>query len=264
LDLRPQLPRASTSPGAAAQGTPDYAALIAAPDRSAADRATDARRDPLKLLAFIGARPGMKVLDLGAGGGYSTEFGGREMDVEHLDRCKLVEHSSRSEAGRQRLEPCTQRDVQAVGQEGDEDMRLDGDDVKRWGSVDGSERSSLSSFVLNARSACGCGRVIEVIWHPISSVSPACACRTVEMGSRITSITFSTWADLGRGREMGVRTPVANEILTLNSHGLETFDCPPASWAVGESIIRGDHLRELLTFLTNDQMIGFWRKLLDR
>src|SRR5271170_3984743 len=60
--------------GAAAQGTPDYAALVAAPDRSAADRATDARRDPLKFLAFIGARPGMKVLDMGAGGGYSTEL----------------------------------------------------------------------------------------------------------------------------------------------------------------------------------------------
>jgi predicted methyltransferase len=60
--------------GAVAQGTPDYAALIAAPDRSAADRATDARRDPLKLLTFIDARPGMKVLDMGAGGGYSTEL----------------------------------------------------------------------------------------------------------------------------------------------------------------------------------------------
>jgi predicted methyltransferase len=60
--------------GAIAQGTPDYAALIAAPDRSAADRETDARRDPLKVLAFIGARPGMKVLDMGAGGGYSTEL----------------------------------------------------------------------------------------------------------------------------------------------------------------------------------------------
>jgi predicted methyltransferase len=62
--------------GAAAQGTPDYAALIAAPDRSAADRATDARRDPMKVLTFIGARPGMKVLDIGAGGGYSTELRG--------------------------------------------------------------------------------------------------------------------------------------------------------------------------------------------
>jgi len=60
--------------GAAAQQTPDYAALIAATDRSAADRETDARRDPLQILTFIGARPGMKVLDMGAGGGYSTEL----------------------------------------------------------------------------------------------------------------------------------------------------------------------------------------------
>src|SRR5205823_7048453 len=59
---------------AAAQGVPDYAAVVAAPDRSDADRATDKRRDPVKLLAFTGARTGMTVLDMGAGGGYSTEL----------------------------------------------------------------------------------------------------------------------------------------------------------------------------------------------
>ena len=59
---------------AQAQGAPDYAALIAAPDRSDADRQADQRRDPLPLLQFIGAGPGMKVLDMGAGGGYSTEL----------------------------------------------------------------------------------------------------------------------------------------------------------------------------------------------
>src|SRR5256885_13807166 len=53
---------------------PDYAAIVAAPDRSDADRQIDQRRDPEKLLAFTGARPGMKVLDMGAGGGYSTEL----------------------------------------------------------------------------------------------------------------------------------------------------------------------------------------------
>ncbi|MBV8744166.1 MAG: class I SAM-dependent methyltransferase [Xanthobacteraceae bacterium] len=57
-----------------AQGAPDYAAIIAAPDRSDADRKTDERRDPLKLLVFTDARPGMKVLDMGAGGGYSSEL----------------------------------------------------------------------------------------------------------------------------------------------------------------------------------------------
>jgi predicted methyltransferase len=59
---------------AEAQTTPDYAALIAAPDRSDADRVTDKRRDPAPFLAFAAPRPGMKVLDMGAGGGYSTEL----------------------------------------------------------------------------------------------------------------------------------------------------------------------------------------------
>src|SRR3977135_489388 len=60
--------------GAAAQGVPDFAAIVAAPDRSEGDRATDGRRDPVKLFGFTGVRLGMTVLDMGAGGGYSTEL----------------------------------------------------------------------------------------------------------------------------------------------------------------------------------------------
>jgi predicted methyltransferase len=61
--------------GAMAQGNaPDYPMIIAAPDRTDADRQTDKRRDPTPLLVFTGVRPGMKVLDMGAGGGYSTEL----------------------------------------------------------------------------------------------------------------------------------------------------------------------------------------------
>src|ERR1700691_2251972 len=60
--------------GVHAQAVPDYAALMAAPDRSDADRQADTRRDPKPFLAFAGLRPGMKVLDMGAGGGYSTEL----------------------------------------------------------------------------------------------------------------------------------------------------------------------------------------------
>jgi predicted methyltransferase len=63
--------RAQTAPDYAA---PDYAALLAAPDRSDADRAADKRRDPAPFLAFAAPRPGMKVLDMGAGGGYSSEL----------------------------------------------------------------------------------------------------------------------------------------------------------------------------------------------
>src|SRR5262249_7898968 len=59
---------------AVAQSAPDYAAIVAAPDRSDADREIDKRRDPAKLLAFAGVGAGMKALDMGAGGGYSTEL----------------------------------------------------------------------------------------------------------------------------------------------------------------------------------------------
>ena len=53
---------------------PDYAALVASPARTDADRKNDQRRDPVKLLAFYGVRPAMRVLDMGAGGGYNTEL----------------------------------------------------------------------------------------------------------------------------------------------------------------------------------------------
>ena len=65
---------AVTAPNAIAQGAIDYGAIVAASDRTEADRQTDQRRDPLKLLTFALPRPGMKVLDMGAGGGYSTEL----------------------------------------------------------------------------------------------------------------------------------------------------------------------------------------------
>jgi predicted methyltransferase len=53
---------------------PDYEAIVASPDRSDADRLTDQRRQPAKMLAFTGVKAGMKVLDMGAGAGYSTEL----------------------------------------------------------------------------------------------------------------------------------------------------------------------------------------------
>ncbi|MGA7805035.1 class I SAM-dependent methyltransferase [Bradyrhizobium sp.] len=54
--------------------TPDYEAIVASPDRSDADRQTDQRRQPAKMLAFTGVVSGMKVLDMEAGAGYSTEL----------------------------------------------------------------------------------------------------------------------------------------------------------------------------------------------
>ncbi len=54
--------------------TERIAAIIASPDRSAADRTNDVRRKPAEMLAFIGIVPGMVVMDLSSGGGYTTEL----------------------------------------------------------------------------------------------------------------------------------------------------------------------------------------------
>src|SRR3984893_10397455 len=65
----------SATPAAAQDAkAPDYEAIVAAPDRTDGDRQADARRQPAKLLAFTGVRTGMKVLDMEANAGYSTEL----------------------------------------------------------------------------------------------------------------------------------------------------------------------------------------------
>ena len=53
---------------------PAIAEVIAAADRSNDDKALDAGRHPAEMLAFFGIGPGMKVADLAAGFGYTTEL----------------------------------------------------------------------------------------------------------------------------------------------------------------------------------------------
>jgi predicted methyltransferase len=60
----------------------DYAAVVAASDRSEADRQTDQRRQPEKMLAFAGVKTGMMVLDMEANAGYSTELLARAVGPE--------------------------------------------------------------------------------------------------------------------------------------------------------------------------------------
>jgi len=53
---------------------PAVRAAVDARDRTKEDRALDAGRHPAELLAFAGIAPGMRVAELGAGGGYTTEL----------------------------------------------------------------------------------------------------------------------------------------------------------------------------------------------
>jgi len=66
--------RVGTAPAPERDASPNFAALIAAPDRSAADRDTDEKRRPAELLSFFDVRSGQVVAELCAGGGYTTEL----------------------------------------------------------------------------------------------------------------------------------------------------------------------------------------------
>jgi predicted methyltransferase len=67
-----------TLAGCATQSPPltqdQITAVLAAPDRSEADKDNDGRRKAREMLAFIDARPGMRILDVGSGGGYTAEL----------------------------------------------------------------------------------------------------------------------------------------------------------------------------------------------
>jgi predicted methyltransferase len=71
----PATPATTGAPAAPPMAvSPAIRAVLDAPDRSAADRALDQGRHPGEMLAFFGIRPGMKVAELMAGGGYTSEL----------------------------------------------------------------------------------------------------------------------------------------------------------------------------------------------
>lgn len=72
---------------------PSIAALIAATDRTDEDKKLDAGRHPAEMLAFLGVGPGMRVGEIAAGGGYTTELLARAVGstgVVYSENPKLI------------------------------------------------------------------------------------------------------------------------------------------------------------------------------
>ena len=57
-----------------ASAPPSAAAIVSQPDRHPKDVARDAQRKPVDTLTFFGTTPGMRVADIGAGGGYTADL----------------------------------------------------------------------------------------------------------------------------------------------------------------------------------------------
>jgi len=65
---------ASSQPNEQQAVSESYTQAVASPIRTDEDRSADSKRKPLEFLQFTNVRPGMKVLDIAAGGGYTTQL----------------------------------------------------------------------------------------------------------------------------------------------------------------------------------------------
>lgn len=110
------------APDATAPATVSDAAraVVAAPDRSDADRALDAGRHPAELLTFVGIGPGMRVAELGAGGGYTTELLARSVGppgTVYAQNSRLILERFAEKPWSERLQKPVMRNVVRVDRE---------------------------------------------------------------------------------------------------------------------------------------------------
>ena len=77
-----------------------YDQAVAHSDRSRSDRNRDASRKPAEIFRFLELKPGMTVLELGAGGGYTTEIASRIVGNNGAVYAQSLDGSSRLKKGR--------------------------------------------------------------------------------------------------------------------------------------------------------------------
>jgi predicted methyltransferase len=107
-------------------------AAVAAADRSDADRALDAGRQPADLLAFAGVRSGMRVAELGAGGGYTAELLARAVapaGVVYAQNSRLILERFAEKPWSERLGKPIMRHVVRVDRDFDDPLPPDARDL---------------------------------------------------------------------------------------------------------------------------------------
>ncbi|MEP7126556.1 MAG: methyltransferase domain-containing protein, partial [Byssovorax sp.] len=111
---------------------PAIQALLAAPDRSDADRALDAGRHPGEMLAFYAIAPGMKVAELGAGGGYTAEILARAVGatgVVYGENNKFIVEKFAQKPWTERLAKPVMKNVVRVDREFDDPLPAEAHDL---------------------------------------------------------------------------------------------------------------------------------------
>lgn len=152
-------------------------AIVAAPDRDDEDRKLDAGRKPAEMLTFYGVRPGMKVAELAAGAGYTTELLARAVGptgVVYSQNNQLIVDKFAGEPWSARLAKPVNKNVVKVVRELDDPLPPEAKDLDAvfvvlfyhdmyWFGVD---RAKMNAAVMRALKPGGVYAIIDHSGRP--------------------------------------------------------------------------------------------------
>lgn len=162
-----------------------YAAAVAEPARPDADKERDAQRKPAEVLAFLGIKPGMIVLDMFTGGGYYAEIIASIVG----DEGKVVAHSNRAylnfvgDAFKERFSSGRLTNVEVLMAENNE-LSLEADtfdaimlvlsfhDLYHANPEHGWERIDAPVFLAELRQALKPGGIVGIVDHYAQAGAP--------------------------------------------------------------------------------------------
>jgi predicted methyltransferase len=151
--------------------------IVGASDRSPDDRALDAGRKPEEFLRFADVRPGMRVADLGAGGGYTTELLARAVGPKGVvfgQNSRLILERFAAKPWGERLTKPVMRNVVRADRDFDDPLPPEAHDLDRvvivlfyhdtvWMGVD---RARMNAAVIRALKPGGLYVVIDHAARP--------------------------------------------------------------------------------------------------
>ena len=157
-------------------------AVVGAPDRTAEDQALNAGRHPAEMLAFFDVRPGMRVAELGAGGGYTTELLARAVGptgVVYGQNNKFVLDRFAEKPWSARLQKPVMNRVVRVNREFDDPLPPEAHDLDAVFIVlfyhdtvwQGTDRAKMNAAVYRALKPGGTYAVIDHSGRPGSGIT---------------------------------------------------------------------------------------------
>lgn len=254
----PSTTNATTPSGAATDGKPagsavpeekvtasaEAKAIVAAADRDEEDRKLDAGRKPAEMLTFYGVKPGMKVADLAAGGGYTTEILARAVGpsgVVYSQNNKMVVEKFAGEPWNARLAKPVNKNVVKVVREFDDPLPPEAKDVDAVFIVltyhdlywFGADRAKMNAAVMRALKPGGVYAIIDHSGRPGTGATEVQTVHRIEEKELVGDVT-----------KAGFRLARAADFLRNPN---DTRDWNPAPMAAGPR--RGSSDRFVLAFV---------------